>query len=458
MSVLFWPVTIPRFHINCTIIVHHIISYQSVPFAFYYRSMMSKVVELLPSCRRSTPMRSSTSTLVGESQPLPNHHSPLSFATKTGNLDDVRALIDAKAPVNMVNCMGHMAIMYSHDLDITKALVQAGADVVAPTEYRTVLNMACKTRKFDIIEYLVSQGADVNLADRYGRTPLMSVFDMDKTIESSSSRQRDTELPAIVDFLISAGARVDAVDQYGDSALTAAVRYKGNDRDTHLAAVKKLVDAGGVRLVNIQNKRKLTSLCYVESVAVAQILVSAGADVNLCMKGDQSPLSRACLNNNPDLVRFFLDSGANIRDVNVHDQRFVDVVFQVVEKRYIRVLLHLIDAKANVDVVSTPPGKYTQTPLIHAIFKQNAAEVAMLLDGGANARAYVHRSTALMIASGGPSANPNIVRMLLEAGAIEDINEFHGKSFETAYQIAEVQSVIDVLVAAGCNTRRSTYW
>jgi serine/threonine-protein phosphatase 6 regulatory ankyrin repeat subunit A len=389
----------------------------------------------------------------------------------------VKALLDAKASVNMVNCMGLTPIMHSHDLKITKALVQAGADVITPTEYRTVLNMACKTRKLDIIQYLVSQGADVNLSDRYGRTPLMSVFEINKdapvTKHSWSAHPRrkysnekpvtkDAELPAIVDFLLSAGARVDAVDQYGDSALMGAARYKGDDRDAHLVAVKKLVDAGGASLVNMQNNAKDTALCTVQSVAVAEVLVAAGADVNLCLRGDRSPLSLACLSNNAELVGFLIQSGANIKDLNQLDEIRQDVVFRVVKSRHFRVLLKLIDGKADVNVFSEPPNSYPLTPLMHAVVNNLPAEAALLINGGANVRLYLERSSTLMLACSQRSdANPEIVKMLLDAGAVEDIDGMQGKTGETAYNIAvnggAPQSVIDVLVAAGCNTADREY-
>jgi ankyrin repeat protein len=382
-------------------------------------------------------------------RPLPKHHSPLSFAVKSGKLDEVRALIDAKASVNMVNCVGLTAIMYSQDLEITKLLVQARADVVTPTEYRTVLNMACMTRKLDIIQYLVSQGADVNLPDRYGRTPLMSVFAVSKEHPAT----RNAELPAIVDFLLSAGARVDAVDQYGDSALIVAARYKGDDRNAHIAAMKMQVDVGGVALVNLQNIAKATALCFVESVSMAKVLVSAGADVNLCLKGEQSPLSRACLANNPSLVEFLIKSGANIQDVNDTDNDLQDVIFRVVNNRYIGVLLQLVDAKANVNVGSGPS---SLTPLMHAVEKNMLTEIAVLIHGGANARSYQHGMSTLMLACKKDDANPRTIKMLLDAGAIEDLDKRNYKTFETAYDMAiendVSQSVIDVLVAAGCNT------
>jgi ankyrin repeat protein len=368
--------------------------------------------------------------------------------------------------------------MHSHDLEITKALVQAGADVITPTEYRTVLNMACKTRKLDIIQYLLSQGADVILADRYGRTPLMSVFEMNKDAPVTKHPRsahpqnsfmgdkkpvtKDAELPAIVDFLLSAGARVDAVDQYGDSALMVAARYKGDDRDAHITAVKKLVDAGGKALVNMQNISKDTALCTVQSVAVAEVLVAAGADVNLCLRGDRSPLSLACLSNNAELVGFLIQSGANIKDVNHLGEDLQDVVFRVVKSRYIGVLLKLIDGKADVNVFSAPGNYNPLTPLMYTVVNNQPVETTLLIHGGANVRLYQDRMSTLMMACyEGSRANPDIVKMLLDAGAVEDIDDMQRKTKETAYNMAvnrgAPKSVIDVLVAAGCNTADHKY-
>jgi ankyrin repeat protein len=267
---------------------------------------------------------------------------------------------------------------------------------------------------------------------------------------------KDAELPAIVDFLLSVGARVDAVDQYGDSALMVAVRYKGDDRDAHLAAVKKLVDVGGASLVNMQNNAKDTALCCVQSVAVAEVLVAAGADVNLRLKGDRSPLSRASLSNNPELVKYLIETGANIDDVNDKDENLEDVIFRLVKNRYSGVLLKLIDGKANLNVYSADP-YHPLTPLMYAVQNDMPFEVTVLIHGGADARLYEGKMSTLMLACyGGSLANPDIVKMLLDAGAVEDIDGKHDKTKETAYNMAvnrgAPQSVIDVLVAAGCNT------
>jgi ankyrin repeat protein len=301
----------------------------------------------------------------------------------------------------------------------------------------------------------------------------MSVFEMNKGVPFTKHHRsshpaftgtrrykkpitKDAELPAIVDFLLSVGARVDAVDQYGDSALMVAVRYKGDDRDAHLAAVKKLVDVGGASLVNVQNIAKDTALCCVQSVAVAEVLVAAGADVNLCLRGDRSPLSRACLSNNPELVKYLIETGANIDDVNDKDENLEDVIFRLVKNRYSGVLLKLIDGKANVNVFSTDPLN-PMTPLMYAVIHHMPFEVTVLIHGGADARLFYSRVSTLMLAcSEGPRANPDIVKMLLDAGAVENIDATQRKTGATAYDMAvrhgAPQSVIDLLVSAGCNT------
>jgi ankyrin repeat protein len=300
----------------------------------------------------------------------------------------------------------------------------------------------------------------------------MSVFELNKdapvtkhpktahpafTLRYKKPITKDAEVPAIVDFLLSAGARVDAVDQYGDTALMFAARYKGDDRDAHLAAVKKLVDAGGASLVNMQNIAKDTALCCVQSVAVAEVLVGAGADVNLCRRGDRSPLSLACLSNNAELVGFLIQSGANIKDLNQLDEDRQDTVFRVVKSRYTRALLQLLDAKADLNVFSAPHGWSPHTPLMYAVYEDMPVEAALLIHGRANVRQYHNGTSMLMLACDQRQrTNPEIVKMLLDAGAVEDIDDMQRKTKETAYNKAingcAPQSVIDLLVAAGCNT------
>jgi ankyrin repeat protein len=309
--------------------------------------------------------------------------------------------------------------MYSDNLQVTKALLEAGSSVSQASMPYRVLNMVCMHRKLDIIEYVVSLGADINAKDRYGRTPLMSAFRQDKDHTKTDS----SNLPDIVDFLLSSGAYVDSVDVYGESALHYAMRYAGAQDDNYLTAVQKLVQAGGVALANSRSRIGVTPLQLVKSVHVARILVDAGAEVNLCLKREESPLCRACLNNLPEVAQFLLDNKADITDVSLCDVRGRTALFSVVVSDRTDFVQLLINAGADINSYSSG-----YTPLIWAATHGMVVMCAVLLGAGANARLYGPdgRYTTLMEACRSEEdVNPLIIVMLLNAGADKDIDKYY---------------------------------
>lgn len=99
------------------------------------------------------------------------------------------------------------------DLPMVKSLLQRGADINAIDRIRfgfTPLIYATFYNQFGVIPFLIESGADVNLPDRDGQTPLMwAVVHGDEALET-------------VEYLIAHGARLDAKDKMGHTALEQA--------------------------------------------------------------------------------------------------------------------------------------------------------------------------------------------------------------------------------------------
>ena len=99
------------------------------------------------------------------------------------------------------------------DLPQVKALLQRGASINAVDRVRfgfTPLLYAIYYERREMIHYLVEAGADVNLPDRNGDTPLMRAVEHgDKALE-------------MVEYLLAHGARLDARDKSGHTALDRA--------------------------------------------------------------------------------------------------------------------------------------------------------------------------------------------------------------------------------------------
>jgi len=142
----------------------------------------------------------------------------------------VKKLIEKKADVNYKDRIGKtplfIAIERGCDFEIIKQLVNAKADcnVVSKTS-ETILIKLIKGQsknKYELLEYLLKNGANVNLSERFNVTPLMVAVrkNADKRIDDSP----------LVQLLIKYKADVNAKDSSGKTPLKIAKMYKNNDR------------------------------------------------------------------------------------------------------------------------------------------------------------------------------------------------------------------------------------
>ena len=157
-----------------------------------------------------------------------------------------------------------------NDLDGVKALLASGADINARAERygHTPLIIACNYNHEDLAEYLVEQGADVNIRGTDGSTALIAA--------SSSS-------PRLVRLLLSKGADARVKMENGTAAFTQCVN--------------------GIMFGQV-------------SLDLAELLLSKGADVNDAATSGATkgytPLIMAARNNKKELVEFLIQHGADV--------------------------------------------------------------------------------------------------------------------------------------------------
>jgi ankyrin repeat protein len=116
--------------------------------------------------------------------------TPLVLAAEVNNLEAVRALLDAGADPRIPTDQGTTALMLAAGggtdiqrmrlpeerataLETAKLLLERGTDVNAVGQYGwTALHAASYQGLTDVIELLVSKGANINEMDAFGQTPL----------------------------------------------------------------------------------------------------------------------------------------------------------------------------------------------------------------------------------------------------------------------------------------------
>lgn len=132
----------------------------------------------------------------------------------------------------------------TYDCDINKSYDKVGYPLI----------YHCRAQNADIVNYLLTHGADPNIEDN-GKTPL---------IIASLKDRAD-----IVTMLIEHGADVNAIDGFGRTALSWAV--VGNSRE----AARILISNGAN--VNIRDNRKLTPLNLAPDMRMVRLLTEFGA-------------------------------------------------------------------------------------------------------------------------------------------------------------------------------------
>jgi ankyrin repeat protein len=237
--------------------------------------------------------------------------APLADAAEKMDRATIRALLKQHVAVNTPQIDGMTALhwaTYQDDVELTKLLVRAGANVKAANRYGvTPLSLACTNGNAAIVEVLLRAGADFNAPLPGGETPLMTAA--------------RTGTLAVVKALIARGANVDSKDErrWQTALMWAAA-------EGHAPVVQALIDADADFRIPVPSG--LTPLMFAvrEGRADAvRVLLKAGADVNETIPtvgrrrgyggglppAGATPLLLAVRNAHYELASLLLDAGAN---------------------------------------------------------------------------------------------------------------------------------------------------
>jgi ankyrin repeat protein len=153
----------------------------------------------------------------------------LLLAAQEGHADVVEALLQAGADVNKADENGLAPLCVAASASIATMLIERGADVNAANRFgSTALLIAGRKGRADVVKALVQAGADV-MADRSGRLPL--------TVAADEGRWSFVTLLA----RLSRRANVDALSSSGKTALWVALEH---DEPEAREAATALICAG----------------------------------------------------------------------------------------------------------------------------------------------------------------------------------------------------------------------
>lgn len=195
--------------------------------------------------------------------------------------------MNISTPIQRKNSLLLKSVMIG-DISTIKNLLSLGADVNTQNSLgETPLIIATKKSYPIIVNMLLKEGANPNIKDVYGITPLISaVYNPKDDIN-------------IVNELLEKGANVNYITPQGDTALILATRKKFN-----IDIINSLLDSGSN--INIQNNDGMSALMYAargNNINLINILLNAGADINLKNNKGQTALEIAIEKNlNIDII------------------------------------------------------------------------------------------------------------------------------------------------------------
>ena len=248
--------------------------------------------------------------------------TPLHLAAGLSNDPAVlQALLDAGANVNAGESAGSTPLHSAaagNDPAMLQALLEAGANVNArDSRDGTPLHAAASfSDNPTVLQALLEAGAGIQARDIDGRTPLhtVAIFNYNperaRDLEDEYGEPPRTaayyENPAVLQALLDAGADVEVKDDFGWTPLHAATVYNSNP-----AVITALLDAGANP--KVKNNDGTTPLHYAAGLGnpvIVQILLDAGAEVNARNDYGETPLTQAIRYDGQSVVQLLQENGA----------------------------------------------------------------------------------------------------------------------------------------------------
>ena len=171
-------------------------------------------------------------------------------------------------------------------------LVQRGADVnIANSDGSTPLIIACQKGHLVVVQYLIQQGADMNNAGNEGITALHIAAYHDHLM--------------IVQYLVDQGADANIPDTDGCTPLYSAAQ------EGRLSVVQCLAQHGAdVNKARVHGATPLTASAHNGHLAVVQFLVQQGAEMNKATIEDVTPLRVATEQGHVAVANYLREQGA----------------------------------------------------------------------------------------------------------------------------------------------------
>ncbi len=188
----------------------------------------------------------------------------------------------------------HPFVKAAHEDDLegmTALISETDVNLRDSRTQTTALEHAVRNSNREMVQFLLSAGADPNARDASGQTVLMEL-DEDATAD-------------LVWDLINNGAKVNLQDEDGNTALMQLAGSK------NVEAMKALIDGGaGLEIRNENGRTALMMAAAAGHVNTVRALIVAGADISAFDNEKKDALAHAIEENNKAVIRLLKSRGA----------------------------------------------------------------------------------------------------------------------------------------------------
>lgn len=306
-------------------------------------SAYKKIVELINACTTNRPEAVRTllkkgANVNGSQQGI----SALHVAAEHNNLEIVKILIANKADINFPDIKGwsplHRACSKNY-IDIAEFLLSQKANINQVNIYGyTPFHLACFHGHLETAKLLVQNGCDINIKNNMKFTPIRTACQMGH-IE-------------IVKFLL------PLIDNNNSSYISALI-YQSLTQDESITQNQSKI---ALCLINSDydidfnmtyGEEKWTLLhaaCSYGFIDVVKVLIEKKVDTNALTKRGSTPLFLACLNNNLDIIKYFIEELEF--DINKKNAAEMTVLHEACRDGNIDLIKYLVAHGANVNDVN----------------------------------------------------------------------------------------------------------
>lgn len=433
-----------------------------------------------------------------------NGVTALMLASRSGNLNTVKILIESDAKIDDVDKSSRTALMYaakSGHTDIVTFLVKSGANIhLLDTFGQTAMMQAIASGREGVVECLLSLTSELEIRDKNGHTALQHAITQgyDKLVEvllksgmDVNARGPNGETPLlvaaaagnvrIVDLLLQEGASIEITDHEGHTAIhVAASQNRDLDGQAIIKNISTMIDDAskvegysdeddfsaffkdGSELFASSNALVKGNKDFSETL---RVLITGGGNPNALNKKSKTALHLAAANKHEHLVQTLLDSGATVQEEDSKN----DLILKCLEIQKSRSTLSAMSSVSSggasepIPLIlsgssSGPPGTaISSAPAITKVSTQSipnqgnklapTPDMALPSENEEMSLRNAAGQTSLMAAAA--NGLTDVVQIMIYKGAPVNARDFKGF---TALMLAAAQGheeVVKLLIAAG---------